>query len=258
MGTMTTKLFKRTSTKDVFDTVTDDPAVDAKPSIEEDSGVQSGKEGSEMPVEPDEPGQAPGNTEPASEAPSVEAPSEDAPEENAPDDSKDAHPAPASRWRRWRRYIVMGMAAVILVAALSVSGLLYWQSVQRKEIDRASAAALSSAQQFAVDLTSMDSGKVDDNFNKVVANSTGSFKDAYTQSASQLRQVLVDNKATSKGTVIDSAVKSATKDKVEVLLFIDQWITNAANPEPRLDRSRVVITMERIDSRWLASDVELK
>lgn len=256
MGIMTTKLFKRTSTKDVFDTVTDDdPDIDVKPSIQEDAGVQSVKDAPEMTVEPDEPGQTPGNTERAPEASSVDAPSGDDPEENAPDDSEDAHPAPASRWRR---YIVMGLSAVILIAALSVSGLLYWQSVQRKEIDRASAAALSSAQQFAVDLTSMDSGKVDDNFNKVVANATGSFKDAYTQSASQLRQVLIDNKATSKGTVIDSAVKSATKDKVQVLLFIDQWITNTANPQPRLDRSRVAITMDLINGRWLASDVELK
>ena len=46
----------------------------------------------------------------------------------------------------------------------------------------------------------------------------------------QLRQVLIDNKAMGKGIVIDSAIKSATKTKFEVLLFIDQSITNAVNP----------------------------
>jgi Mce-associated membrane protein len=80
----------------------------------------------------------------------------------------------------------------------------------------------------------------------------------YSQSASQLRQVLIDNKAISKGIVVDSAIKSATKTKVEVLLFIDQSISNIVNPQPRIDRSRVAITMELIDNHWLASKVDLK
>ncbi|MDO3333929.1 hypothetical protein [Mycobacteroides abscessus] len=218
---MTTKLFKRASTKDVFDTVADEAPVDDAPEMEPEP-------------EPDD---------------AVDAASKDGLAEDAPEYAGEA---------QLTRRIAMGVVAMVLVAALSVSGFLYWQSLQRKEIDQASAAALSSAEQFAVALTSMDSGKVDDNFNQVVSNATGSFKDAYTQSASQLRQVLIDNKAASKGTVIDSAVKSATKDEVQVLLFVDQWITNAANPQPRLDRSRVAVTMHLIDGRWLASDVELK
>ncbi|MFN6548725.1 hypothetical protein ACK4CT_36910 [Mycolicibacterium nivoides] len=68
----------------------------------------------------------------------------------------------------------------------------------------------------------------------------------------------IDNKAVSHGVVVDSAVKSVTPDKVEVLLFIDQSISNAVNPEPRIDRSRVTIALERIDNRWLASKVDIK
>jgi Mce-associated membrane protein len=44
---------------------------------------------------------------------------------------------------------------------------------------------------------------------------------------------------------------------VEVLLFVDQSITNAVRSEPRLDRNRIQMTMERIDERWLASRVDL-
>ena len=43
-----------------------------------------------------------------------------------------------------------------------------------------------------------------------------------------------------------------------MVLFVDQWITNVASPQPRLDRSRVAMTMELVDGRWLASKVELK
>jgi Mce-associated membrane protein len=92
----------------------------------------------------------------------------------------------------------------------------------------------------------------------VLDGATGEFKDMYSQSSAQLRQLLIDNKAVSHGTVVDAAIKSATKDKVEVLIFVDQSISNSLNPEPRIDRSRVGMTMERIDGRWLASKVDIK
>ncbi|EUA85450.1 hypothetical protein I551_7996 [Mycobacterium ulcerans str. Harvey] len=42
-----------------------------------------------------------------------------------------------------------------------------------------------------------------------------------------------------------------------MLLMIDQTVTNAARPDPLVDRSRMKITMEKTDGRWLASKVEL-
>lgn len=86
---------------------------------------------------------------------------------------------------------------------------------------------------------------------------TGEFKDMYSQSASQLRQVLIDNKAVSKGTVVDASIKSASKTEVVVLLFIDQSISNIVNPQPRIDRSRVRMTMKLVDNHWLASKIDI-
>lgn len=150
------------------------------------------------------------------------------------------------------------LAAAALLSAVATLAFLGWQYKQHEDVAKASRAALASARDYAVTLTSIDSQRVDDNFAKVVDGATGEFKDMYGQSATQLRQVLIDNKAMSKGVVVDAAVKSAAKNKVEVLLFVDQAITNVANPEARLDRSRVAMTMELIDGRWLASQVELK
>ena len=164
---------------------------------------------------------------------------------------------PATRTRRLR-YALAGVIALIFILALSTSGYLGWKVKQRNDIDHASQAALAAAQAFTVNLTSIDTSKVDQNFNDVVNASTGEFKDAYTQSATQLRQILIDNKALSKGTVIDSAVKAASKDKADVILFVDQWITNSVDPKPRLDRSRVALTMKLVDGKWLAEKVDLK
>ena len=42
-----------------------------------------------------------------------------------------------------------------------------------------------------------------------------------------------------------------------VLLFVDQSVQNASVPDPRIDRSRIKMTMDYVDGRWRASQVEL-
>lgn len=162
------------------------------------------------------------------------------------------------RGRRWLRYTAVIALAVMFFAAVAAAGFFGWQYKQHNEIDNAGRAALASAQDFVVALTTIETGAVDQDVERVIASSTGEFRDTYSQSASQLRQVLIDNKATSKGTVIDSAIKSVSKDRVDVVLFVDQWISNVTSPKPRMDRSRVSVTMTLVDGKWLTSNVELK
>jgi Mce-associated membrane protein len=278
-----TKLIKRTNTKSVFEKIVEqhDPpsaetventtdavdsetseAADSTPSVEDADTVEARD----------------GDTDGADERPSTpsrrkrwlrrfitprveNADTVDAQDVEAQDDDTDGADKPLltpSRRKRWLRRFIAGAAGVIFVAALGLSGFLGWQLKQQKDVNDAGRAALAAAQSYAVALTSIDTNSVDKNFTQVVDGATGEFKDMYSQSAGQLRQVLIDNKAMSKGVVIDSAIKSATKTKVDVVLFIDQWISNVVSPQPRMDRSRVAMTMELIDGRWLASKVELK
>ncbi|MBA0046511.1 hypothetical protein [Mycobacteroides sp. LB1] len=167
------------------------------------------------------------------------------------DEDKDK---PGGFQRRHLTWTAAAVAVIAIAAGTAVVGRLYEE--QRIE-ERSSSEALIAAQEFAGVLTNVDSAKLDDNYNKTMDGSTGKFKDMYGKSSAQLRQILVENKASSRGVVVDSAVKSATPNKVEVLLFIDQAVSNVAVPDARMDRSRVQMTMEKIDGRWLASDVEL-
>ena len=177
-------------------------------------------------------------------------------------DESGATPA-GSKWSRLRdrlltgRALVTGAGIVLLIAALVVAGVLGWKLHQKQAVDQAGQQALAAAQQYAVILTSVDASKLDQNFAAVLDGATGQFKDMYSQSSGQLKQLLIDNKAKAEGKVIAAGIKSATPDKVEVLLFLDQSVTNSVNPKPRLDRNRIIMTMEHINGRWLASDVEL-
>lgn len=161
------------------------------------------------------------------------------------------------RPRPWLRRVLLGVVAVIFVAALAVSGVLGWMLWQEREVTRAGEQAQQAAVTYAQILTSIDSSKVDENFNQVLDGSTGEFKDMYSQSSVQLRQLLIDNKASAHGVVVESAIQSASKDKVVVLLFVDQSVSNTSVPDPRIDRSRIKMTMEFVDGRWRASQVAL-
>lgn len=159
-------------------------------------------------------------------------------------------------WRRWPliRRVLLG---ALIVALLGGAGFLGWQAWQQHRVEVASRDGQAAAVRYAQVLTSIDSNNVDQNFTDVLNGATGEFKDMYSQSSAQLRQLLLDNKATAHGVVIDSAVKSATPDKVVVLMFVDQTVANKAAPDPRIDRSRVKMTMEKVDGAWRASKVEL-
>ncbi|BBZ43897.1 hypothetical protein MPRM_11780 [Mycobacterium parmense] len=164
---------------------------------------------------------------------------------------------PERRKRPWRRYLRRGALPALLVASLAVSGLLGWRQWQEHEVKLAGQQAQQAAIAYAQVLTSIDSNKVDENFRQVLDGATGEFKDMYTQSSVQLRQLLIDNKATAHGVVVDSAIQSESTNKVVVLVFIDQTVTNMQAPDPRIDRSRIKMTMEKIDGRWRASKVQL-
>lgn len=155
--------------------------------------------------------------------------------------------------RRW----VLPVAAGVGAALLASTGALGWQVWQQHRIQQASEAAQRAAVSYAQVLTSIDSNKVDENFKEVLDGATGDFKDMYSQSSVELRQLLIENKATARGVVIESAVQSASKDKAVVLLFVDQSVSNAKLPDPRIDRSRMKMTLEKVDGSWRASKVEL-
>lgn len=163
----------------------------------------------------------------------------------------------ALRERPWGRYLRRSLVPLLLVASLSLSGVLGWRLWQEHQVKLAGQQAQQAAIAYAQILTSIDANKVDENFRQVLDGATGEFKDMYTQSSVQLRQLLIDNKASAHGVVVDSAIQSESTNKVVVLVFIDQTVANTQAPDPRIDRSRIKMTMEKVDGRWRASKVQL-
>ncbi|WP_067889431.1 hypothetical protein [Nocardia vaccinii] len=188
------------------------------------------------------------------ESPSVEVRSET--EDSVSDTAEGDH----THWRSRRRW-AWGLLGLVVVAALitaSTFAVVFGNKLNdRDSIDTAAQQATATASAYAVTLTSIDSQHLDQNFTEVLAGATGKFKDMYSDSSEQLKSMLVQSHASSQGKVVDSSTKSATKTRVVVLLFVDQTVTNSTSPDPRVDRSRIVMTMDKIGGRWLASEVEM-
>ncbi|MGV0813357.1 hypothetical protein ABQF34_15450 [Mycolicibacterium boenickei] len=159
--------------------------------------------------------------------------------------------------RKWRFRLIVAAIATLVLALAGAGGFFGWHYVEDRQIANAAAAALNTANSYAVTLTSVDTNHLDSNFAAVLDGSTGEFHDMYAKSSAELRKLLIDHKATGHGVVVDSAIKSATTDQVVVLLFVDQTVTNTEVPDPRVDRSRMVMTMQNVDGRWKAAKVEL-
>ncbi|OMC27499.1 Mce protein [Mycobacterium colombiense] len=182
--------------------------------------------------------------------------------EKPPDDEQEAsvdadkHIAKGGA-RPWKRYARIALVVAVYVGAVGLAGGLGWKLWDEHAVSRAGQAAERTAVNYAQVLTSIDSNQVDQNFSAVLDGATGEFKDTYAKASAQLRQLLIDNKAAAHGTVVASAIQSQTKNKVVVLLMVDQTVSNAVRPDGRVDRSRMKVTMENVGGRWLASKVEL-
>jgi Mce-associated membrane protein len=167
-------------------------------------------------------------------------------------------PARAPRRVRLSLPVAIGLS-LLLVAALAAAVTFGLLLKAKTDTDAAASEALNTARSFAVTLTTYDYNNLDKNFADVLDGATGDFKNEYTGGSSTLRQLLQQAKATSHGTVLDAGVKSASTDRVEIVLVANQVVTNAAikEGETRVDRSRFLMSMEKHDGRWLASTVRM-
>ncbi|BBY55666.1 Mce protein [Mycobacterium koreense] len=154
--------------------------------------------------------------------------------------------------KRWLRLGGAALLAVLLIVSAVEGGFLY----QHHRVEVAKTDAVAAAKDFTMKLATIDPDAVDQNQADVLDGSTGRFRDMYSETMEDLRTVLVENEAAAHGRVVEAAVKSASAHKVEVMLFVDQSVRNKELPQPQMDRSRIVLVMEKIDGRWLASDIE--
>jgi len=161
---------------------------------------------------------------------------------------------PSRRRRFGALSLVLAALLVLAVAAAVTFGVLLSRRVAAAD---AGTQALATARAYAVTVTSYDYRHLDRNFADVLDGATGEFKDQYAGASQALRGLITRAMASAKGDVLAAGIQSESPDRVEVLVFVDQSITNASTPAPKLDRTRVLMTLTPHDGRWLVDKLEL-
>ncbi|HXW33199.1 MAG TPA: hypothetical protein VEJ87_01380 [Acidimicrobiales bacterium] len=145
--------------------------------------------------------------------------------------------------------VAIVLAVVLIFALISIGN--------NNSLENARTTALAASRVYAVDLGSYNYQSLDQDFGKVLANSTPSFRQSFSQSSNALKSTLVRYDATSVAKVVSAGLVSATTSRAVSLVFLDQTISNSTQKSPTTDRSQVEITLVSSGGRWLIDQVSL-
>lgn len=223
-----------------------DAAVPAEEEVDADATVSEAEpEGSESEFENI-------GAEPVSD---VEAGDHDA------DGSADAEALPARPRRRLRlnRSVVAAVLAVAVILA-ALSGSVYMVVQHRDAIRHRERVAefAAAARQGVVTLTSLDFNNAKHDVQRILDDSTGTFRDDMAKVADDFVAVVEQSKVVERGSVQAVAVDldSVTDDSAVVLVASTSEVTNAAGAKQDPRKFRLIVTITREGDQLKMSKVE--
>jgi Mce-associated membrane protein len=168
---------------------------------------------------------------------------------------RDASKAP---WPARAKASAISGAALLLVlcAALAAAGFSGARWYGDRETDRANQRAVAAAKQACVDFVSVSAASVDRDLQRILAGTTGDFRDEFSRGQSQVRAAVVENNVQSQGTVLRAALLSGDRRRATVLVAIDATVRNANAPDGRQSHYRIQVELVRTDGRWLVSRLQ--
>ncbi len=113
------------------------------------------------------------------------------------------------------------------------------------------------AETYAVNLTTYDHARLDADFARVMDVAVGQFRTEYEVAQQSLRELIVKFQGKATGSVLARAVLSLDGNRAEVVLFVDQTVTNSNAQQPKIDRLRMRMGLEKQSGRWLINKLDL-
>jgi Mce-associated membrane protein len=147
----------------------------------------------------------------------------------------------------------------VVVALFVVSGAVTaWLRIsdlqERVDTLEAQTVAAESARQEAIllaeDLATYDYRDLGGNFSHVTARATDRFAGQLRALTEELGPELQRTRAVATATARSAGVVRADQEKAVVAVFVDQTVTNTKSPQPRVERSRMELTLVREDGVW--------
>jgi hypothetical protein len=153
--------------------------------------------------------------------------------------------------------LVLSGVAFALVVAVVLLTLTQFSLNSESSLNSARTSALAAAKSYAVDLASYNYHHLQHDYGKVLAESTPTFKQSFSQSSEALKNVLTRYDASASANVVAAGLVSVTTSRAVALVFLNQTVDNTIQKGKPKTESRVEITMFRSGGRWLIDQVSL-
>jgi hypothetical protein len=171
--------------------------------------------------------------------------------------------APGSPAARSRGGGLLAIAAVVLAALVVAATLLGLRdhhdqqlAAAQRTVSPAEQIALAAARGEAVALTTISYQSAAGDVRRVLAGATGALRTQFASEANQLPATLAKTKSASRGVVLSSALSSLSGDRAQALVAVDATVSGTDTGKTGvLKHYRIVVTLQRIQGKWLASDV---
>jgi Mce-associated membrane protein len=160
----------------------------------------------------------------------------------------------AARPRRaWLPLAAVGMAVAVLAG---LAGALAWQLRQQALAEEAAQDAIAAARDAGRVLFSYDHNKLEADFEKGLALTTGDFRKEYRRTTAEVVTPVAEQyDAVVVAEVVEAAVVAASADEVTALVFLNQGTTSTRVQGQQVDQSRVRMRLVERGGRWLVEEV---
>lgn len=156
-------------------------------------------------------------------------------------------------WARTSTLIVVVIALFVVSGAVTA-----WLRISdlQEQVDSLEAQTLAAetARQDAIllaeDLATYDYRDLGGNFRHVASRATARFAGQLDTLTEELGPELQQTRAVATATARSAGVVRADTEKAVVAVFVDQTVTNAKTPQPRVERSRMELTLVREGGVW--------
>ncbi|MFC7500628.1 hypothetical protein [Nocardioides sp. GCM10030258] len=160
-----------------------------------------------------------------------------------------------SRQLEPRRVIAVLVATAILLAA--AGGVVAGRNGAEAGKDDASSVALTAGADSIATLLSYDYRDVDSAVKDRAELVTGEFAAKYaTLIEDEVAPAAKKHKAVTRTEIASASVVSASDEKVELLLFVNQVAARAGSDVPVLSGSRIEVVMRLVDGTWKVAAVD--
>lgn len=156
---------------------------------------------------------------------------------------------------RWAR-IATVVALLGSVALLAASGYMVHQRQHVQAGDRIRAEFVAAARQAAVTLMSIDFNNPQDSVQRIVDNSTGSFRQEFEGATEDFVRMAKDAKVTTEATATAAAVESVNGDSAVALVSVSSTVTDEAGAKEAPRSWRLTMDLQREGDQIKMAKVE--